>query len=726
MSLARPRRLAVWLVANGLLLGALLWSIDDPLTIRVTADGLRFTASVVDAEVTAHLDAAPSGALGLYMEGEPRRPRNDPWSTLLDVVVGAMYRLDADAGWQSVTLYDPAGSALWSHDFRAQGLEGWRNPDGSWWRTLTGDATSRWSSYLIAAAPGWRDGRLEATLQRGHGPVGLIARGADTGDSLLLMVRPHHRDAIWWRVSDGVWHGPIAGGAFSRPWQSAVKDLIRLFLRPYFLAMAAFGLLSLLGFALRRALPFQPRVPGFVATPLAVSLAIVALAASAAVSTYLLERIPHVQDSVAYLFQAHTFSLGRLWAPLPELPEFFEHEFVVMRDGRWFGKYPPGFPAVLALGVLAGAPWLVNPVAAGLAVLATYLLGARTAGPGVGLLAALLLATSPFFLFLGGSFMAHTTGLLFVTLFALAYASGRGFLAGLAFGACFLIRPWTALVMAIPLGIDLLRERRRLPPLALGALPAVAVFLAYNTLLAGDPLNNTMELWWSFDRLGFGADRGFGGHSPFNGLLNSLRNAAELSRHAFGWPAVLTFAFAFVPFVARAATRWDRIWLGSWFCLMLGYVGWWADGVMYGPRFYHEAMPFLALLTARGAQVLAQSVGAPGPALAALLLALPIAHNLALYLPAQAPLHRGYNYVSRRSLDAVESAGIRDALVFVDLGGRGEWWHYGSLFPANHPLLGGDTIYARDLGSRNSALMTRYPERRYYRLVRTSLEEIRP
>jgi hypothetical protein len=41
-----------------------------------------------------------------------------------------------------------------------------------------------------------------------------------------------------------------------------------------------------------------------------------------------------------------------------------------MRDERWFGKYPPGFPAVLALGVLAGAPWLVNPVAAALAVLA--------------------------------------------------------------------------------------------------------------------------------------------------------------------------------------------------------------------------------------------------------------------------------------------------------------------------------------------------------------------
>src|SRR5205814_1786373 len=97
--------------------------------------------------------------------------------------------------------------------------------------------------------------------------------------------------------------------------------------------------------------------------------------------------------------QAKVFALGRLWVPTPQLPEFFVHEFVVMRDGRWFAKYPPGFPAILSLGVLAGVPWLVNPVAAALAVLATFRLGAASHGRGTALVAALLLGLSPFFLF---------------------------------------------------------------------------------------------------------------------------------------------------------------------------------------------------------------------------------------------------------------------------------------------------------------------------------------
>src|SRR3712207_7964938 len=49
-------------------------------------------------------------------------------------------------------------------------------------------------------------------------------------------------------------------------------------------------------------------------------------------------------------------------------PEFFAIPFIMTRDGLWFGKYPPGYPPVLALGVLVDRPWLVNPTLAALAV----------------------------------------------------------------------------------------------------------------------------------------------------------------------------------------------------------------------------------------------------------------------------------------------------------------------------------------------------------------------
>ena len=118
------------------------------------------------------------------------------------------------------------------------------------------------------------------------------------------------------------------------------------------------------------------------------------------VASDVLERIPHVQDSVSYLFQAETMALGRLSVPMPAVPEAFEHEFILMRDGAWYGKYPPGHPVFLALGVLAGFPWMVSPIAAGLTLVLLYFLGRKLFGSGTALLATLLLLISPFFLFM--------------------------------------------------------------------------------------------------------------------------------------------------------------------------------------------------------------------------------------------------------------------------------------------------------------------------------------
>jgi hypothetical protein len=235
-----------------------------------------------------------------------------------------------------------------------------------------------------------------------------------------------------------------------------------------------------------------------------------------------------------------------------------------------------------------------------------------------------------------------------------------------------------------------------------------------------------MELWWPWDRLGFGPDKGIGGFGPLGGLYNSLRNVSELARHALGWPSIATFALAFVPFVSRRASRWEWLWLGSWFSLMIGYFFWWADGVMFGPRFYHEAMPFFVLLTARGVVLLGEIGRLPGRLLAAGLLASLVAIDVGVYLPSQLPQLRGYNYVSAAALQAVERAGVHNAVVFTDPGPVAEWWNYGMVFSANSPLLDTDVIYARDLGPANKELMALYPGRRFYKLYRTVLTEIAP
>ena len=91
-------------------------------------------------------------------------------------------------------------------------------------------------------------------------------------------------------------------------------------------------------------------------------ICLISFLASAWVSTNVFDRLPHVEDDVAFLFQAKTIASGHLLATPPQSPIFFQIPFVIIRDGHWFGKYPPGYPMVLAIGVFFGHAWLLNPI----------------------------------------------------------------------------------------------------------------------------------------------------------------------------------------------------------------------------------------------------------------------------------------------------------------------------------------------------------------------------
>ena len=43
------------------------------------------------------------------------------------------------------------------------------------------------------------------------------------------------------------------------------------------------------------------------------------------------------------------------------MAEAFAVNNVILTADRWCGKYPPGFPLLLAAGWLAGAPWPRKP-----------------------------------------------------------------------------------------------------------------------------------------------------------------------------------------------------------------------------------------------------------------------------------------------------------------------------------------------------------------------------
>ena len=98
---------------------------------------------------------------------------------------------------------------------------------------------------------------------------------------------------------------------------------------------------------------------------------------TALVSDRVFEHVPHLEDVVAYLFEAKLLAHGQSVIPSPVPARPFWQPFVVDLNGKRFGKYPLGWPGTLAIGVAAGQPWLVNALLGALSVALVFRLAAN-------------------------------------------------------------------------------------------------------------------------------------------------------------------------------------------------------------------------------------------------------------------------------------------------------------------------------------------------------------
>lgn len=464
-------------------------------------------------------------------------------------------------------------------------------------------------------------------------------------------------------------------------------------------------------------------------------------------SASIFDRLPRTEDEVTFLFQARTIAEGHLIAPGPEHGEFFFMSFVIVQDGQWFGKYPPGFPAVLSIGILLDRPWLVNAIAAAVAVGLLVTIGRRFYDLRTALLGAALLALSPFFIIQSGSLLSHVVALCWVLVALLLFDIMRSrdlplaaLGVGIAGGMLLLTRPLTAVGIALPFVVvavvDLVARRPmwgRYALIALGGLPFAVILLAYNDATTGSPLSSAYELWWEYDRIGFGPEYGVNGHS-FDDAVDNLRvNLRELGNVLFGWPRRLSF----LPVLLAACVAIWRVRRGKFnretsadlmlAGMVVGLIGvhmlYWTSGRMYGPRYYFEIIGVLSLLGARGIIISWDEVGRllrrMKPSLEPLRLIIPalviglVGYSLLVTLPDEAERYRGWNGVHRNDLEAIQEAQLENALVFVP---RPNWQAYAPLFLENSTTLDSDVIYAVDRGDeRIPTLMRDFPDRNYYR-----------
>ena len=137
------------------------------------------------------------------------------------------------------------------------------------------------------------------------------------------------------------------------------------------------------------------------------------LAAAGALYLAVAQRVfsgrPLLIDEIIQVFQARVFASGRLWLPAPAHPEFSSSMHLI-DVGKVYGQFPAGGPAMLALGSLVRAEWLVGPVAGVVSVWAFARLLRRIEPRRlIRRLALGLFALAPFVVFMSGSHMNHVT-----------------------------------------------------------------------------------------------------------------------------------------------------------------------------------------------------------------------------------------------------------------------------------------------------------------------------
>ena len=159
-------------------------------------------------------------------------------------------------------------------------------------------------------------------------------------------------------------------------------------------------------------------------------------------------------DESAYLFEARCLNAGRLYMAqpllLPVATISYAHHLVW--QGKWFGKYPGGWPLVLSLGALTRLEWLINPLLGGLLLWVVFHIGKQLLDTEAARAAVVILALSGFFVLNCLGFMSHVLCGLLLALATLCYSryarSGKamwigGVLACLV--ASSFVRPFTAI-----------------------------------------------------------------------------------------------------------------------------------------------------------------------------------------------------------------------------------------------------------------------------------------
>jgi hypothetical protein len=441
------------------------------------------------------------------------------------------------------------------------------------------------------------------------------------------------------------------------------------------------------------------RVMGVAERRFAAGIVVVTLAVTIFFAIYSFDRRPTTADEIAQLWHARMLLSGALAMPPDPNPEFFAIDNVIDRP-RWMSQFPIGGPAFLAIGLLPGVVWLLNPLLTALTALNVYRFAQRAYGEAQARAAAVVFVASPMVLVMGATHMNHTPTAWLVTLalatlplwFTTSDASRlhrSAAIVGVTIGAAITLRPLDGFVAAVVMGLTMLaaaardrvRARSLVVAMAGGTLP-VALLLAANWATTGHPLRFGYEVLWGANHsLGLHDDPTGNPHTPWRAFLLAIKYAAQLNWIGAAWPIPLLLVLSVGLLFVRRARRWDALLLSYFGAQLFVYAFYWHDGQFVGPRFLFTALPAVLLLAARAPFLVSERVRGAWRRIA--LAAIPVCIAVAWFrsMPpfgVQAFAKEFRESRTRLKVDPpeeIESGAIDRALVFVQEGASARLHH---------------------------------------------------
>lgn len=472
-----------------------------------------------------------------------------------------------------------------------------------------------------------------------------------------------------------------------------------------------------------------------------VSAFVICVLLCSVISWFVFDGVPGFIDSCAYMFQARLFAHGTLYAPIPPEPEFFEAQNVIIKD-KWYSQYPPGYPILLAIGVILGIPWIINPIFGALTIVCIYLLAKELYGDSIAKISAVLTLLSSFFIFMSSEFMSHSSTLFFITLAFISFVwmvkKKRPLLSavvcGTSLGIALLCRPYTTVWICVPLCVAAIAARKELSlrQILIGFIPiiiACLAFLAYNYATTGNPL-----LFGYIALHGKGHYPGFSvnpvshrAHTIAQGFKYLLGNLNALNYYLFEWPMPsLYFVCIFLVYGKKKFWEWILVgWLGA---LLVGHIFYYFNQLAFGPRFIYETLPAFIILTSRGIVLCGQLLASWWKmsykhALNMLFLVLSglFLFTFIVNFPATANSHNyGPDVTIQKYLDKIN---VKHALIFVEKNHT-----YGVHYPFNIPFPG-PRIYVKSRDGNNRRLADKFQGYQYFihngkKITEVSIDEL--